>query len=83
MPVLPSYGNQSIDLQVKSIDWFLYEVNTGTYWANFVLKVNYYSKDYFKVPLAYAPITFDVPLTEKPKPFYIVIFTSSLTMIPY
>ena len=25
MPVLPSYGNQSIDLHNKSIDWFLYE----------------------------------------------------------
>ena len=29
MPVLTSYRNQSIDLQGKSIDWFLYEVNTG------------------------------------------------------
>ena len=24
------YRNQSIDLQSKSIDWFLYEGNTGT-----------------------------------------------------
>ena len=30
MPVLPSYRNQSIDLHSKSIDWFLYEGNTGT-----------------------------------------------------
>ena len=29
MPVLPSYRNQSIDLMWKSIDWFLYEGNTG------------------------------------------------------
>ena len=29
MPVLPSYRNQSIDLLCKSIDWFLYEGNTG------------------------------------------------------
>ena len=29
MPVLPSYRNQSIDLHSKSIDWFLYEGNTG------------------------------------------------------
>ena len=29
MPVLPSYTNQSIDLDSKSIDWFLYEGNTG------------------------------------------------------
>ena len=29
MPVLPSYRNQSIDLQSKSIDWFLYEGNIG------------------------------------------------------
>ena len=30
MPVLPAYRNQSIDLLYKSIDWFLYEGNTGT-----------------------------------------------------
>ena len=29
MPVLPSYRNQSIDLHSKSIEWFLYEGNTG------------------------------------------------------
>ena len=29
--MFPSYGNQSIDLMCKSIDWFLYEGNTGTY----------------------------------------------------
>ena len=34
MPVLPSYRNQSVDLQGKSIDWFLYEGNTGIYWVN-------------------------------------------------
>ena len=33
VPVLPSYRNQSIDLLCKSIDWFLYEGNTGTYWV--------------------------------------------------
>ena len=27
--VLPSYRNQSTDLHSKSIDWFLYEGNTG------------------------------------------------------
>ena len=27
MPVLPSYRNQ------KSIDWFLYDGNTGTKWV--------------------------------------------------
>ena len=27
---VPSYRNQSIDLQNKSIDWSLYEGNTGT-----------------------------------------------------
>ena len=32
--MLPSYRNQSIDLHSKSIDWFLYEGNTGTYWVN-------------------------------------------------
>ena len=30
VPVLPSTRNQSIDLQSKSSDWFLYEGNTGT-----------------------------------------------------
>ena len=29
MSVLPSYKNQSIDLQSQSTDWFLYEGNTG------------------------------------------------------
>ena len=29
MPVLPSYRKQSVDLQSKSIEWFLYEGNTG------------------------------------------------------
>ena len=29
MPVLSSYGNQSVDLLCKLIDWFLYEGNTG------------------------------------------------------
>ena len=29
VPVLPSYRNQSIDLQSKSIDWFLYEAPNG------------------------------------------------------
>ena len=35
MAVLPSYRNQSIDLLCKSIDWFLYEGNTGIGWVNF------------------------------------------------
>ena len=30
MPLLPSYRNQLIDLLCKSVDWFLYEGNTGT-----------------------------------------------------
>ena len=34
MPVLPSYRNQSTDFLCKSIDWFLYEGNTGTLWIN-------------------------------------------------
>ena len=34
MPVLSSYRNQSIDLHSKSIDWFLYEGNTGISWVN-------------------------------------------------
>ena len=33
MPVLPLYKNQSLDSQSKSIDWFLYEGNTGVSWV--------------------------------------------------
>ena len=29
MPVLPTYRDQSVDLHSKSIDWFVYEGNTG------------------------------------------------------
>ena len=29
MPVFPTYRNQSIDLQYKSVDSFLYEGNIG------------------------------------------------------
>ena len=35
--------NQSIDLQSKSIDWFLYEGNTGTEWVKS-------SRKYLKLP---------------------------------
>ena len=28
-PTFPSYRNQSVDLQSKSTDWFLYEGNIG------------------------------------------------------
>ena len=34
MPVLPWYRNQSIVLDSKSIDWFLYEGNAGIEWVN-------------------------------------------------
>ena len=34
MAVWPSYTNQSFDLQCKSIDWFLYEGNTGISWVD-------------------------------------------------
>ena len=33
MTVLPSYRNQSVDLLSKSIDWFLYEGNSGIQWV--------------------------------------------------
>ena len=32
--MLPSHRNQSIDLLCRSIDWFLYEGNTGILWVN-------------------------------------------------
>ena len=31
--MLPSYRNQSLHLRCKSIDWFLYECNTGLMWV--------------------------------------------------
>ena len=34
MPKLPTYRNQSIDLQSKSIDWFLYDGNFSVLCAN-------------------------------------------------
>ena len=33
MLVLPSYRHQSNDLHSNSIDWYLYEGNTGTWWV--------------------------------------------------
>ena len=36
MPVLPSYRNQSIKMLCKSVDWFLYEGNTGSWWVNWM-----------------------------------------------
>ena len=43
MPVLPSYRNQSIDLLCKSIDWFLYEGNTGIQWVKFKFVFGYFA----------------------------------------
>ena len=37
MPKLSPYRNQSIDLQSKSIDWFLYDDNVVVEWVNNVL----------------------------------------------
>ena len=50
MPVLLSYRNQSIDLQSKSIDWFLYEGKTGISWVksqcfSLITEFNYFSKN--------------------------------------
>ena len=43
--MLHSYRNQSIDLQCKSIEWFLFENNTGVIWV----KEIYYSAIHHKV----------------------------------
>ena len=40
MPVFASYRNQSIDMHSKSIDWFLYESNTGIFMLDLFTKVN-------------------------------------------
>ena len=32
--ILDSFRNQSVDLDSKSIDWFLYECNVGLVWIN-------------------------------------------------
>ena len=47
MPVLPSYRNQSIGLLCKSIDWFLYEENTGIKW------VKKQFRDFLKTPILF------------------------------
>ena len=39
----PSYWNQSIDLLCISIDWFLYEGNTGTSYVNWDFSYNLWS----------------------------------------
>ena len=44
VPVLPPYRNQSIDLLCKSIDWFLHEGNTDTWWVNVLFVVSSLTK---------------------------------------
>ena len=34
IPIFPSYRNQPIDWDYKSIDWFLYDGNTALNWVN-------------------------------------------------
>ena len=34
--MLPSHRKQ-VNLRSKSIDWFLYQDNTGTYWVNHLI----------------------------------------------
>ena len=46
MPVLLSYRSQSLDLQCKSINWFLYEGNTGTEWVKQPVRNNSFSEDF-------------------------------------
>ena len=31
---MPSYKNQSIDMHIKSVDWFIYDGNFGFSWVN-------------------------------------------------
>ena len=45
--------------------------------------MNHYSKGYLKVPLALCTITFDVSLTEEAKPFYMMVSTWRLVVVPY
>ena len=40
MPVLPSYRSQSIDFHSKSIDWLLYEDNTGIQWVKHIIQIS-------------------------------------------
>ena len=35
--MLHPYRNQSIDLQTKPIDWFLYDCNVGLMWVKYLL----------------------------------------------
>ena len=48
VPVLPSYRNQSIDLQSKSFDRFLYEGNNGTSWVKVVSTCFCFKKSFFE-----------------------------------
>ena len=52
MLLLRSYRNQSIDLLCKSIDWFLFEGNTGILWVNQEISIREaqcpLKKDYLK-----------------------------------
>ena len=40
--IIKSHRNQSIDLQCKLIDRFLYEFNNGLIWVNIVLNLKCY-----------------------------------------
>ena len=44
-PKLPLYQNQSIDLQSKSIDWFLYDGNFGVYELRDLSSFRYFLKN--------------------------------------
>ena len=47
--MLSWYRNQSIDLHSKSIDWFLYEGNTGTKWINVFMYVSVYAYNLYVI----------------------------------
>lgn len=62
--------------------------NSGEKFRKTLDSTDYIKKEYLWRRLlesspSLVPITFDVHLTEKPKPFYMLTFTKLLTVVPY
>ena len=82
--MLPSYRNQSIDLQSKSINWFLYVGNTGTKWVNGT--VNFFAKhsltDIWKSSKYVCSISQIVPL-QKRFLMMALVYSRSLSLVRF
>ena len=47
--MFPSYRNQSVDLQSKSTDWFLYDENIGRERVNFIFLTVKRKRSYLRI----------------------------------